>query len=858
MAKARAGVGLGASTILILVLVLAIVLGASLTMGRVLGGRETEQAVSSTLSRGLLAHATLQQNRYRQLQMMSRVFATDPVLTGYLADATVERDAVKVLDLVEAYQNLLAFDLAIVLDRTGRVLARTDGRGRPGESLSENTMVSVALEEEQAFGVWQQGDALFHAVSVPLVRDFDLVGYVIVALGVDSTLATQIQRLGGADLVYLVNGPTGPVVAAGTLGGEQTGELVSALRLAGDVLTRVMSRDERVDDVPLELARGRSVAALAPLRDAASTPLGAAVALVDSGSAGAGFRQLRWVQIAAGALALALGAMLAWLLARRTLRPVEPLADAAEALASGDDEVVVATDHPGPFKSLGASLSRLASTQRQKRQLATVVDQVARTLPEPARRAAPQRKPQADKKALLLIELRRFSNPRLGYDPEDGVSRFARDVRRVQTVVASQKGRLESVCGHRLLATFEGDTGSFRALGAACEAVRVLSERENVFDEPEPPLVALTVGTVVSGSIAVSGAGGGALLGLPVQQLESLLREATQGEIYLSKTIFEDLAAAFGQAGLAIQPSRGVLSPQPLYVVSPDAAAKVTGAAPAAPDSGFGDGRLVLADVTVGTLLGGRFEVLDELGTGHSGVVFKARDLERNALVAIKLLKPEVVAIPGELQRLTGHIRALRSLDHPHVVAVHDFGELESLPFVMTGYVRGLTLRELLAGWGTLPVAAAVRLGQQIGLGLAAAHELGVLHLDLKPENVLLDAVGHAALTDFGLATPGRPSPSSLPYLAPELLSGQAADVRADVYAFGSVLYEMLGGRPPVGGGSPAEVLQHHNTQQPEALSALAAELPGGLEEVVTRCIAKTAGERPASLAEVLDALRLD
>lgn len=837
---------------LVLLVVVLLSAGIGIAVATVAGQRGARDAAHARTSGGLSAHTTLQQDRYRQLQLMSRIFATDQVLTGYLADAAARGDAVKVLDLVEAYQNLLTFDLAVVLDRNGRVVARTDNMDINGEDLSETTMVATALEDERAFGVWAEDHQLYHAAAVPLVRDFDLAGYVIVALSIDDGLATQVSRAAGAEVVYLSNTPTGPQRSAATLDPAQVSGLVDALRRNGEAIERVARRGETIDEIELDPDAGASLASLAPLRDAAGSPVGIALMVQGLDQAGAGYDLVRLAQLGGGLAALALGALLALGLVRRAQQPQVVLADVATAVVEGRPDVTFPKMPPGPLSRVSAALVLLDAERRERHARDGVLGAVARTLPEPAPRREGVR-PQTRAIALLGIEVRGHANPRAGYDPEATLARFGRDLRRIAKAVAARKGRVEAISGHRVLASFDGDDGPFRALASAAEAIHILSERENVFDEPDPPAVALVTGNAITGSVAAGSAAAAAVVGLPVQQLESLLREAVPGEIYLSKSGHDALATAFAQAGVTLQPQRGMLSAQPLFALTSEVAARITGGTTgAALDD---DSARRLADIAPGALVAGRFEILAELGSGRQAVVFKARDRDRDTLVALKLLRPEVVA--GRLEALTSRMRILRGLDHPHVVPIRDFGEAEGLPYVLMGYVRGVTLRYALQQAGALPTDAAVGWMRHVAAGLAAGHGSKVPHLDLRPENIMIDAVGTAQVADFGMALdqPTVDLGASAVYRAPEVLSGQGPDLRADVYAFGAVAYEMLAGRPPVSGATVAEI-QQRSRDGIEPLSNVVVSVPQALAELVMRCLSHEPGARYDDGAGLLDALR--
>jgi len=185
--------------------------------------------------------------------------------------------------------------------------------------------------------------------------------------------------------------------------------------------------------------------------------------------------------------------------------------------------------------------------------------------------------PAARKVTLLACELRAYANRRVAVEPADTLDRLSRDLRRIASAVGARRGRVEGVFGHRVLATFDGESRSFRALSAAAELLSGLSTKESAFEQADPPLIAITAGEAVTGSVVWEDNPAPAVVGLPVQQLESLLREATPGDLILSRDVHDELQETFTTAGVEVPAQRGVVSTQPLYVLRGDVAARVTG-----------------------------------------------------------------------------------------------------------------------------------------------------------------------------------------------------------------------------------------------------------------------------------------
>jgi len=267
----------------------------------------------------------------------------------------------------------------------------------------------------------------------------------------------------------------------------------------------------------------------------------------------------------------------------------------------------------------------------------------------------------------------------------------------------------------------------------------------------------------------------------------------------------------------------------------------------------------------VGSILGGRFEIVSVLGSGGMGVVYKARDRELSELIALKVLRSDSLDRSESRERLKDELRLARRITHPNVLRTYDFGELDGVTFVSMEYVRGVTLRALLEGANEpLPFRAALRLSRQVSAGLAAAHELGVVHRDVKPENVILDAAGNARVMDFGIArtvaeesayTRAGQVVGTPHYIAPERLRSEPADARSDVYSLGVMLFEVFAGEPPFPGGTLPQIVSQHLYDPPPPVRSRRAEIPEDLEAILLRCLAKLPAERFPDAGALLAAL---
>jgi HAMP domain-containing protein len=263
----------------------------------------------------------------------------------------------------------------------------------------------------------------------------------------------------------------------------------------------------------------------------------------------------------------------------------------------------------------------------------------------------------------------------------------------------------------------------------------------------------------------------------------------------------------------------------------------------------------------VGDLFANRYQILKVLGTGGMGRVFQARDLELEEVVALKVLSPELFADPGRhLQLLRNEIKAARAITHPNVVRMHDLGEVEGVRFVSMEYVAGTTLRPLLRKGARLDLVPGLQIAKQLCRGLQAVHAAGIVHGDLKPDNIIVMPSGVVKLMDFGVARRSRAGSSKVVigtprYASPEHARGAELDERSDIYALGVVMFEMFAGQAPFEAGETKELLRLHLYAPPPSPREFRSDLPELLAETICRCLAKSRLDRPATAAEVDRAL---
>ena len=266
----------------------------------------------------------------------------------------------------------------------------------------------------------------------------------------------------------------------------------------------------------------------------------------------------------------------------------------------------------------------------------------------------------------------------------------------------------------------------------------------------------------------------------------------------------------------------------------------------------------------IGTLFAGRYDIQSILGKGGMGIVYKAHDRELDDLVAIKTLRSEVLsADPTLLDRFKQEIRLARRITHPNVLRTHDLGEWNGLRYLSMEFVKGLTLKHLLESDEILPTPVGLRIAKQVCAGLAAAHEVGVIHRDVKPQNILIEPTGGLKIMDFGIARltedRGMTATGTVigtpDYMSPEQARGVPLDFRSDIYSTGIVLYEVFSGSLPFDGDSPLAVVLKHVNEPPPLPQSKNPRIDPKIAVIIIKCMQKEPAARYQSVGELYEAL---
>src|SRR6266436_6542621 len=258
------------------------------------------------------------------------------------------------------------------------------------------------------------------------------------------------------------------------------------------------------------------------------------------------------------------------------------------------------------------------------------------------------------------------------------------------------------------------------------------------------------------------------------------------------------------------------------------------------PDAPYAQG-----EELVGTLLAERYEILALLGQGGMGAVYKARDTELDRLVALKIIRPELTTNPEILKRFKQELILARQVTHRNVIRIFDLGQADGFKFITMEYLEGQDLRGVLRAKGKLTPEEAARVILQICRALEAAHGEGVIHRDLKPQNIMLDANGRAYVMDFGIARsaylPGMTQTGALvgtpEYMSPEQAKGEKLDERSDLFSLGTILYELIIGHSPYYSDTPLATLWKRIQEKAKPLNEIDPTVPKPLSDIVAKAL---------------------
>jgi len=270
-----------------------------------------------------------------------------------------------------------------------------------------------------------------------------------------------------------------------------------------------------------------------------------------------------------------------------------------------------------------------------------------------------------------------------------------------------------------------------------------------------------------------------------------------------------------------------------------------------------------MQELTTGSTFAGRYQVIEELGKGGMGRVYKVLDKEIKEKVALKLLNPEIASNEKTIERFRNELKFARKIAHKNVCRMYDLSKEEGSYYITMEYVRGEDLKNMIGMIGQLSAGKAIFVAKQLCEGLVEAHRLGVVHRDLKPQNIMIDREGNARIMDFGIArslkakgiTRAGVMIGTPEYMSPEQAEVKEVDQRSDIYSLGVILYEMVTGRVPFEGETPLSIAMKHKSEEPRDPKELNAQIPEDLSHVILKCMEKDKEKRYQTAEEVLSEL---
>ncbi len=803
----------------------------------------------------------------------------EPLVAGREIMTAGSTDAVgnvSVQDLLEERRETQNFSLAMVLDPDGQLVARTgETEAFERDFKSDVFLGPVIADLISVVGYWEESGKLYHTAATPIAKDDILVGFLIVGSEVNRSLCEQIQQVSGAHVAFWGAGSLGVRLLASSLDTSAERLLSEAMVNYQADLAQALSSGKGLDRLDLKLGSENYSITLSPLLPQPGLPaVGGAMALTSADAAMASFLELRNNMLYGGSAAIIIALALSWWLARRILRPVAGMAQAAELAAAGDYQHNIPQHSADELGRLARAFNALLSSLREKSDIEGYVSNLSRFLPDPGldegmTSVVKVEQPEREELTILAVDVPEFAKP-VG-EGQEGVelTKMGTRLGDLQVSAESRQGQVLLSQGRQVVLGFRGAGRQVNALHMLQQLV-VADARRDVAARSG---FALSEGDVLHGGLPNLPSARVALGGAISAALR-LLIDSGPGRVLVAPNVAASLKKLLGEKTLTV--SAGALSGKRFYALRPESLsalpevvsddANATKIVSSEPSANAGNARISSQTrLAHGSIFAERYEIQAVLGTGGMGVVYKARDRELDDFVALKMLRPGLIVDREQLDRLKSEIKLARKITHPNVLRTYDFGEASGMPFISMEYVRGMTLRYLLEQTQRVPYSAGLRIARQLCAGLDAAHAVGVLHRDIKPENLILEQSGNVKLMDFGIArpiqrsVPGHTQPGMFvgtpAYSAPEQLQGMDLDARSDIYSTGIVICELFCGALPFPAGNTMETYMAHLQTDPIKPSELWADIPKELEQAILKCLNKKPDDRFSSAADLLVAL---
>ena len=841
------------------------------------------KVASATVNKSIAGAAELfkelEQQRLARLGLPIQLLGYDSTFHAYVQDSVllvVEQggsiDLVSLNDQLSQRRQTFGSDVLMLLDEEGRLITRTDQpsvTAPSGEDLYERFPLIRRLVDdpnlEKTEGVMSFGDRLYHAAIAPVGvgQPRQRIAYLVNASAIDQKFANRIADSTNADVMFV------PAGSPDTVARSSQAPSIGMRQMSG--VEQIMKSGKPLP--PQTQGIGGSSYLLTGLPLIAEKQVtGAAVFLRSLDRELAPFREIERALLYGGGAALLVAFILSFLIAKTMTRPIEQLARMTQDVTAGDYDVHPDVEGNDEVGILSRSFAQMISSLRDKAELEALYGQMSARMAE--REAAPRatRAAMSDEGTILVTDVRGLSVGES--DASTVMAALVRIMKLQEAEVLRQDGEVREIVGHRLLSIFRGSRGIIHAIRAA----RTINEELALQAEPGAPIsigVGIATGDFVSGSVELTHESGVAIVGNAPLLAMLFAWHAPSGHAYIS---YETAQAAGTEVSASATREEVKLKwlPNALPVASLPLVGVTTGTLRRDLTTG-GMATMRLGD-TVGTAPGsasldlsqgqvfaGRYRIEQVLGRGGMGIVYKAIDTQLDETVAIKTLPGDVMQrSPEDLERFKREIRLARKITHRNVLRTYDYGEADGVYFISMEFVRGYTLSELESETKELATRAAMGIARQICRGLHAAHEQGIIHRDIKPQNVLIDSKGEVKLMDFGIARVAESTEAMTQaglivgtphYMSPEQVQGKPLDPRSDVYSMGVLIYEMLAGHRPFESSSLTGVLAAHITEKPAPLLQMRPEVGAQISDIVMKCLAKDPKQRYADAGALLNDL---
>jgi serine/threonine-protein kinase len=810
-----------------------------------------DQALATTRS----LYENLESERLQKLELINSAITESPIFKAVVS----ETDMATVLDSAQEMVHQVGTDFMIVTDSEGTILARTDAPGEAGADLSKTLMVTAAIEWELAGGIWADKGNLYHAVSMPLTVGPSLLGSVVSGYAIDDELAQHIKKFAGCEVVFCAGSGSEQQIVGSTLNQNMDG--FNAWLADNRV-------QEGTDGFRLDLGGEAFQAVVVPMQSMEGETVGTFTALRSRDRELAAFRDFQKGVLTVGLLTLGLAVVASFALSRGITRPIKRLVTLTDRIREGDYTSKVDVNREDEIGALGRSFRALMGELREKALMEKYISKSAAEMiqnTDALRVQASERRPVT----VLFSDLRAFKALGGESKPEDVLSDVNQALSGQAELVVRFGGQVDKFVGDRMMAVFKGPDTVWPAVRCANAVQQFLDEESKGKAASLLPSIGISTGEAVFGNVGSSDRQDYTLLGPAVHVAARLCDDALPGDILLSGDAYAKVNDRVAAETLASMKIHGLENAIPVYLLSSGtvrqrsevATRAVTGGTRYAGEAESGATTVVQSrssppDLGPGFVLGGRYEIQRVIGSGGMGMVYQARDRELDEMVAIKTLRPEIIsADPRMLDRFKQEIRVARSVTHRNVVRTYDFGDVQGVKFISMEYVQGVTLKQLIRKKGALPLGVGLRIAKQTSAGLAAAHHQGVVHRDVKPQNIILTQASEVKIMDFGIARPKESGGSGMTatglimgtpdYMSPEQVQGKRdLDQRSDIYSLGVVFYEMFTGILPFSGDSAINVAMKHVQEQSPPPRSINQTIPPPLELVILRCLRKSPAER--------------